>query len=181
MFGSKLVGDIFMEKEKIIIADKLILKSITDSDILSLKDIFTNEEVSKTYMVPKFNTLEDVIRLCERIKELSYASNRYVYGIYHNSVLIGLVNDVEILDNEIELGIVINPKYKGNGYATITLKEMINSLLRNGFNKVKTGVFDFNKASLKVMEKCGMTRLDTSEEILYNDKVINCVLFEICK
>lgn len=53
----------------------------------------------------------------------------------------------------------LNPKYWGNGYAT----EIAQSLVNFGFNefklhKVEAGVATPNHASIKVLEKIGMTR-----------------------
>ena len=96
-----------------------------------------------------------------------------------NNELIGFINDVEINNDEIELGFVINPKYKNNGYATEVLSEVIDVLFSIGYKIIKTEVFKENIASIKVMENCKMNRLNVLNKIEYRNNIYECICFEI--
>ena len=66
-----------------------------------------------------------------------------------------------------EAGYVINPDYQGRGYAT----EALNALLHFGFrelglNRIEARFMTENKASLRVMEKCGMSFEGVQRELM---------------
>ena len=168
-------------KKNVIYTDRLCLHSIDDNDLENMISILTNKEVSKTYMLPNFKNNQEVIKLFERLKVISNNLDRFVYGIYLKDTLIGFLNDVEIDNNKIEIGYVIDPKYKNNGYATEVLTVVIKELFEIGYTEVITGAFEENTASIRVMEKSGMTRLSNTDKIEYNGMVHNCVYFNKVK
>jgi RimJ/RimL family protein N-acetyltransferase len=91
--------------------------------------------------------------------------------------LVGFLNDVEIENGAIELGYVIHPRFQGNGYATEALGIAIGELFHLGFQAVITGAFRQNAASIRVMEKNGMTRIEKTEPIEYRGKTHICVYY----
>ena len=126
-----------------------------------------------------FKSREDAIKLFNRLKELSILNDRFVYGITLSDKVIGFINEVEIIDNTIELGFVIHPDYHNRGFATETLIASIQVLFNMGYTTIKTGVFENNIASQRVMEKAGMKRLPKTESIEYRGGTHNCFLYEI--
>ena len=162
-----------------IITERLCMRSIVDEDQEDICSLLTNEIVAATYILPDFKSKEEVIRLFLRLKELSSVKSRFVYGIALKGKIIGLINDVHINDETIELGIAILPDYHNKGYATETLKAAINALFDMGYSTIKTGAFETNLSSRRVMEKVGMTKLTTTESIDYRDSTHRCALYEI--
>ena len=160
-------------------AERLTLTSISECSINDMCDIFENKEVALTYMLPVFECKYDMEKLARRLIELSKDSARFVYGVYLDKKLIGFVNDVEIANSAIELGYVINPKFKNNGYATEALMASIKTLLDMGYNEVKTGAFIENLASFRVMEKAGMSKSDYTDQISYNGKMHTCAYYHM--
>ncbi|MBE5993916.1 MAG: GNAT family N-acetyltransferase, partial [Paenibacillaceae bacterium] len=138
---------------------RLVIRPYSDGDQEDMAALLMNEIVKKTYMISDFNTKEEAYSLFKKIQKLSYSDDHYEFGIYKDSQLIGWVNDVSNDTVKVELGYVINPKYHNNGYATEVLKAVIEDLFMRGYNEVITGTFDTNKASIRVMEKCGMKRI----------------------
>ncbi|MBR5173870.1 MAG: GNAT family N-acetyltransferase [Clostridia bacterium] len=159
--------------------ERLTLASISECSINDMCDIFENKEVALTYMLPIFECREDMEKLARRLIELSNDGERFVYGVYLDKKFIGFVNDVEIANSAIELGYVINPKFKNNGYATEALMASIKTLLDMGFNEVKTGAFIENLASFRVMEKAGMSKSDYTDQISYNGKMHTCAYYHM--
>lgn len=168
-------------KADILQTDHLCLRALSDRDGDAAIDLFMDREIAKTYMVPDFQSREEAAKLFETIKRLSVSQERFVYGIYLQDQLIGLINDVGIEENSIELGYVICPAQKGKGYATEALGAAIRELFRLGFSAVKAGAFLDNRASIRVMEKCGMTPTGEHEQIPYRGKVHACINYEIRK
>lgn len=166
-------------KPNILQTRRLRLQAIGCGDGRAVLALLTNEEVGKTYMVPAFPDRQSQWRLYERLRQLSLCPERFVYGIYLETQLIGILNEVETGESEIELGYAIHPDHKGNGYATEALRAAIDALLNMGYKAVHAGAFEDNAASIRVMEKCGMRRLPQTEEVEYRGELHRCVMFEV--
>ena len=161
-------------KRKEIKTERLTLGPITGRDRAEMKAILTDAEVSRTYMIPEFHSEEEVEELFTRYCRLS-ASERFVYGIFLHGKLIGFIHEVSVKEGEIELGYVISPAEKGKGYATEALRAAIAALFADGFRVVKAGAFEENGASLRVMDKAGMRRIDMTEEFDYRGQKHKCL------
>ncbi len=161
-----------------ILTQRLTLHALTDSDRDATVELLTHPKVGETYMVPDFQSREEAAKLFERLKKLSETEDRFLCGIYQEDCLIGLIHDVDIQGDELELGYVIHPDRWHEGFATEALTAAIEELFRRGYQVVRAGAFEENRASIRVMEKSGMTGLPKREEIEYRGKIHRCVFFE---
>jgi len=50
-------------------------------------------------------------------------------------------------------------------------------MFARGFSEVLAGAFEENLASMRIMEKSGMTRIEKTDEIEYRGKVHQCVYY----
>lgn len=157
--------------------ERLELKPLSDSDRDNMIELLTNNEIKKTYMLPDFESEEQAEKLFLRLKEGSLADKVYQVGIYLNGMLIGFANEVEREDDKIELGYMIHPEHHNQGYGTEMLKAMIEEMFARGFSEVIAGAFEENPASMRVMEKSGMTKLDKTDEIEYRGVLHKCVYY----
>ena len=164
-----------------IVTARLTLDVIREEDFDSLISIFKDETVSKTYMVPDMKCGDEETRLFTSLLNLSLRNDRYVYGIFLDKRLIGIINDTEIDGNTIEIGYALHPDFFSKGYMTEALNGLITHLFENGFDEIVCGAFDHNTSSIRVMEKCGMSRIDKTEEIEYRHKVHHCIYYSIKK
>ena len=153
------------------------LRILTDSDEAALLELLTNDRIRETYMLPDFSQREDAIPLARRLMQLSREKNRFVRGVEENGALVGFLNDVEIENGCIELGYVVHPVHWGKGLATAALKLAIDALFRLGYREVTCGAFEDNSASLRVMEKAGMQKLEKTDEIEYRGRLHRCVYY----
>lgn len=160
---------------------RLMLKPLSDDDGDALISMFKDDLVKKTYLVPDLSTEEEGVRLFERLKALSISEKHFVRGVYFGDRLIGFLNDTEIHDDRIELGYVIAPAYHNCGFATEALTAMIAYLFEKGFEEVTAGAFEDNLASIRVMEKSGMTQTKQKSVIEYRGARHNCVYYSIRK
>lgn len=159
----------------------ICLRTICQEDEQNLLDILTNNIVKQTYMLPDFDHREDALPLFRKLFTLSNDKTRYVRGIYRDGVLIGFINDVENEAGVIELGYVIHPDYHGQGYMTQALILAIGELFAAGYHEVITGAFEHNAASIRVMEKAGMVRIEKIDMIDYRGKTHRCVYYHTVK
>ena len=166
-----------MNKKPLIInTERLQLHAISSCEADNLIDILSDSEIALTYMLPKFQSRDEAYKLFERIMMFSI-TEKFVYGVYLNNHLIGLINEVDKDESQIELGYIISTKHKGNGYATEVLKHSIDALFDMGYSSVKTSAFEGNYASMRVMEKCGMKKCDFTESVEYNGIIHNCNVY----
>lgn len=157
---------------------RLKLKTLTRCDTPEGIRILMNESVAKTYMLPDL-TVQSATELFHRLCTLSQQNTHYIRGVYFNNRLVGFINDTEINDGQIELGWVIHPDYYNQGYATEAVSAAIKNLFARGFREVTAGAFEENKASIRVMQKCGMQLLDKTEEIDYRETTHHCVFYAV--
>ena len=165
-----------MIKEKII-TSRLIIKSFEEKNRRTLEELLLNDEIKKTYMIPDFNSKEELDKTITKLFDLSYSKDHFVRGIYLLDKLIGFVNDVDMGEDYIELGYVIHPLFHNKGYATEMLKDVIEELLKT-YQKVIAAAFSNNLASIKVMQKCGMEKIAREEYILYHGINHHCVYYQ---
>ena len=155
--------------------ERLELRPIVEGDREAMCALLTDDIIKQTYMLPDFPDADALERMFLRLCVLSEDESRFVAGIALNGGLIGFMNDVGMENGCIELGYVIHPAHHNCGYATEALRAAIGALFEKGFVRVEAGAFEGNTASLRVMEKCGMEKIDKTEPIEYRGKIYRCV------
>lgn len=161
--------------------DRLEIKPISPEDKESVLDLLTDETVGKTYMLPQYKSRAEAEPLFLRLVALSGDDSHFVAGVYLEGRFIGMMNETEIKDGQIEMGYAYLPAFYNRGYATEAFRGAIDYLFSHGFETVLAGAFSENPASLRVMEKCAMTRLDCTDEIDYRGVTHTCIYYGIKK
>ena len=151
------------------------LRAFQESDWPRLAMLATSAEVNKTYMLPDFESVEKARPLFDRLMAMSKDDKRYVRAMEENGEFVGFCNDVERSGDSVEIGYAMCPDIWGRGYCTAALKLAIADLFELGFNQVVAGAFVENPASLRVMEKAGMTPIDKVDDIEYRGRIHKCV------
>lgn len=165
-------------RNTILKGSEISLKVISLSDLNTLTDILLDSNVKESYMIPDMDK-NDVINFSKRLMDLSNNLDLFIYGIYFNDEIIGLLNQVDLKDLEIEVGYFISSKYWNKGYATIALKLAIDELFRIGYKRVMAAHFENNIASARVMQKCGMRKIEKIEELEYRGILHKCIYYAI--
>jgi RimJ/RimL family protein N-acetyltransferase len=160
---------------------RLTLGEIRDCDFDDMMSVLKNDIVAATYRIPDLDTREAELELFEYLRDISQREDRYLFGIFLDGKLIGLINDCEINDECIEMGYALHPDYHNQGYTTEAFSAVIKSLLSKGFTEIIAGAFEDNIASIRVMEKCGMKRTKITAEIEYRGKTHKCIYYSIKK
>ena len=163
------------KKKEVLKTKRLLLRLFHEEDRQEMVGILCNEEIKKTYMIPDFTDKKEAEALFERIMNFSRSDNHFVYGICFDNKLIGFVNDCEIKDSTVEIGYVIIPDYQNKGFATEAVQCCIDELWRIGFEHIRAGFFEENIASGRVMQKCGMHKMDLEEDIEYKGISHHCL------
>ena len=171
-----------IRKKPRIQTERLTIQPYSQQDADALVDLLTDPAVTSTFMVPEMGSRSEAEELVRKLIVFSQPDDtkHWEYGIYRNGNMIGFVNDCGIEGDEIEIGYVIHPQYRGHGYATEAVQAVIAELREMGFRKVTAGYFSENTASLRVMEKCGMQKTTMTDEEDYRGKHHICRYCEIC-
>ena len=167
------------EKTMWITTKRLTLKPFSDSDISALKELFENDEVKKTYMIPDFTDENAFMKTFTYLKKLSLDENGHTAGIFLGKELIGLFHKVDIHSDRVEVGYAIHPRFWNQGYATEALQAGITYFFKKGFSEVYAGAFKTNRASTRVMEKAGMKKTNMKASVDYRGKTYPCVYYSI--
>ena len=168
-------------KQKEIITARLRLAALRPQDRDDLIAMLTDGDMTATYMVPDLQTEAQKDGLFERFRQLTLSDGRFAYGIFSGGRLCGMIHEVDKDGGAVELGYFISSAEKGKGYATEALGAAITALFDGGFDTVRAGAFKENAASMRVMEKCGMTRTEKTEIISYRGKEHVCIYYGINK
>lgn len=163
-------------KKEQILTERLTLRPYRKEDKDRLVKMMRDPEITATFMVPDYTEEAQFCDLADKLIEFSRIEDttHLEYGVYLDGTMIGFVNDCGHDEEVIELGYVIDPAYKGRGYATEAVKAVINELRELGFKKVIAGYFEGNEGSRKVMEKCGMRPNGNSDEEEYRGRTYTC-------
>ncbi len=156
-----------------------MIRILTEADEAALTELLTDGQIKQTYMLPDFDRREDALPLARRLVGLSQEEGHFVRGICPEGTLVGFLNDVETEGRRIELGYVVHPRFWGRGYATAALKLAIRELFSQGWKEVTAGAFPENIASIRVMEKAGMLRMEKTEDVIYRGICRCCVYYSI--
>jgi len=159
--------------------ERLTLRPFSDGDREAMYALLTDSAVKETYLLPDFKSTEQLETMFRRFQTLSCDEDRCVAAIDLGGALIGFVNDVEIHDGRVEMGYVVSPAHHNCGYATEALRGVIAALFQRGFREVVAGAFESNPASIRVMIKAGMTRLDKTDNIEYRGRIHRCIYYSI--
>ena len=159
--------------------DRLVLKPMHSKSRDALTELLTDGSVGMTYMVPDFQSRQEAETLADRLITFSHKAGRHMAGIYLREALIGILHETEVSGDRIEIGYAVLPAYRNQGYCTEALKGAVEYLFAEGFREVLAGAFEENPASVRVMVKSGMRKLERREEISYRGKVHNCVFYSV--
>ena len=166
-------------KTSLLTTPRLILKDYTAADKDAMVDLLMNREITKTFMIPDFDSREQAETYFDRLLGFYTTGKHIEYGVYLDGKLIGFFNDCGGDEDEIEVGYVIDPAYKGHGYATEVLTAAISELFRMGYRRVVASFFEENIASCRVMQKSGMHLLDRTEDLDYKGQTKHCIFYGI--
>ena len=158
---------------------RLSVGQISEKDIPALMELLTDNTVKHTYMVPDFSSLAEVETSARRLMDRSKDPERYMAGIFLQGDLIGIIHDVMQKEDTVEIGYALLPAYYNQGYCSEAFRGVIRWMWQQGFRKVIAGAFEENKASIRVMEKCGMTLQPETEMIDYRGRQHCCVYYAV--
>lgn len=138
--------------------DKVVLRELTEADIPKLAEYANNEKVSINLRdaFPHPYNMDDAIRFVEMVNRQNPKTFFAIEYEGNYAGNISLVWGSDVYRKSAEIGYFIGEPFWNKGIAT----KAVRMITKFGFKKldivrIHTGVFEFNKASQRVLEKCG--------------------------
>lgn len=139
----------------------VVLRKLTKEDIPNLAKHANNEKVSINLRdgFPKLYTIENA----ESFIEIANSQNQTtIFAIEYQGNYVGnisLMIGSDVYRKSAEIGYFIGEPFWNKGIAT----QAVNLITEFGFKelniiRIHTGIFDYNKSSQRVLEKCGFTK-----------------------
>ncbi|MCK5450101.1 GNAT family N-acetyltransferase [Candidatus Pacearchaeota archaeon] len=157
--------------------DRLILKRNVP-DIELAKKIFeivdsNREHLGKWFPWEKLTLkIEDTMKYLFDTEKKTEEGEEVGYGIYLNNEYIGNIDLFELDEKgkSGKIGYWISSKFSGNGYMTEAVKILEKEIFKKlGLNRIQIKCDERNKASKKVIEKCGYVFEGKSREDEYSE------------
>lgn len=157
------------------------LRELTMEDMFRLAEFANNEKISINLRdaFPYPYTLSDAEKF---ISMVANQSPTEVFAIEYNGVYvgnIGLHKCSDVYRKSAEIGYLLDEKYWNKGI----MSHAVNLICEYGFReldivRIHTGVFDYNTASQKVLEKCGFVKEAVFRKSIYkNGKICDEVRY----
>ena len=165
----------FYQEDTVLETERLILRPLREEDAAAIfRNINSDREVLRFYLDRYLEREEDLdlkpmIEWCRK-------AQRYCFAVIlkETDEVIGMINQCSGPDKyfrNTEVGYAIGRKYWDQGYVSEALPVFIDLLFARGIHKVTASAMKENAASIRVMQKSGMTYECTrKEEVFYHDR-----------
>jgi len=159
----------------------VIIRPLKEVDAIRMVELANNINICENLRdgFPHPYTLEDAEVFISKFKDQTEAK---IFGVEYRGEYvgnIGLVQESDVYRKSAELGYFIGEPYWNKGIAT----KAINLVCEFGFNnldivRIHCGIYEYNKASQRVLEKCGFEKEGVFEKAIFKkDKLWNEVRF----
>lgn len=140
---------------------RLILRKMTRNDAADMFEYAKSEEVTRFLLWSPHESVEYTEEYLQYVQTQYRDGKLYDWAVVlkAENKMIGTCGFTHIdLDNSCgEIGYVINPAYRGHGYADEAVKRVIEfGFEKIDLNRIEARYIVGNEASRRVMEKCGM-------------------------
>lgn len=163
----------------------VILRPLKMEDAPKMAELANNEKISINLRdgFPHPYTLKDAE---EFINQFGQHNQMKVFAIEYNGEYagnIGLHTGEDVYRRSAEIGYFLGEPYWNKGIMTEAVRQMTAYGFKNlNIVRIHTGIFDYNKASQRVLEKCGFKKEAVLEKAIFkNNALWNEVRYALLK
>ncbi|UCG62199.1 MAG: GNAT family N-acetyltransferase [Candidatus Zixiibacteriota bacterium] len=143
--------------------DKINLRFITKGDALSIYQYAADEAISRYTHIPHPYNLDDAYDFVKLTQSDRKRKAAYHYGLENRETgqIIGMIGLIALfpMHRKAELGYWLAKPFWGRGIITEAIEKIVEfAFVTLKLHRVYAHVFPDNKASIRVLEKCGFTR-----------------------
>lgn len=157
--------------------EKIILRSLKDEDALALAQLANNKKIwlNVRDALPHPYMLEDAVFFINLIKD---EITPFSFAIEYDGAfcgMIGLTPQKDVYRLTAEIGYWLGEPFWNKGIVTKAVALITDYAFNElGFIRIHTGIFEYNIASMKVLEKNGYKKDGVFEKSIIKDgKIIN--------
>src|SRR5919106_5421429 len=147
----------------VITTDRLVLRWVSENDIDSLYEVFSDPQVMRYWSTPPYSTREDAVKLQQEIAAGNESNTMLKWGLAlrDSDRLIGTATLFNLnLDNgRAEIGYALGRAHWGKGY----MNEALRALVQHAFEvmdlrRLEADVDPRNAASIRTLERLGFQK-----------------------
>ena len=161
------------------------LQDITQTSLEEIQRLANNHAIAINLRdaFPYPYTIEDAATFLELAANGALGK---VYGVYDGDIFVGccsLIPQQDVYRLNAEIGYWIGEPYWGKGYATEVVKLLLNVAFEElNLSRVYAHIFEFNKGSMRVLEKAGFHKeAIIKSSIIKEGKIFDEHLYSIRK
>jgi len=158
-----------------LISDKIILRRLNAEDRLALASLINNKKIWDNLrdIVPFPYTIDDAVSFINFTKTEDPPTNFAIEYEGDLCGMIGLTRQPDVYKKTAEIGYWIGEPYWNKGIATEAVRLITAyGFDQLGFVRIHTGIFEYNPASMRVLEKNGFKKDGIFEKaVLKNGKI----------
>lgn len=157
--------------------DRLILRKFMDEDVFDVFEYSSDDETTNFLTWKSHKNIEETIF---SINNFLKKDGVFAIVLKSSKKVIGCIDLMIENDNKATFGYVLNKKYWRNGFMSEALLKIINIAFNEFSLDEVFGLCEIdNKASAKVMEKCGMIQISTLKNKQINNKIADYYKYSI--
>jgi len=163
--------------------NKLRLNQLTEDNRKGFSSLLQNDDVIRYCFDPlSAKDIEDSFQ--SRLADWSINSEHWLCLAVNEKTTGNFVGTngfrVNVKGSTLEVGFLFLPEYQGKGYATESLKGVLEYARILGFDAAIAHVTEGNSASCRVLEKCGfvVSRIDSCS-VSINNLLHNNIVYEV--
>ena len=152
---------------------RLKLTEVTDKDCLKLTEIINDKETNifLSELIGICDAPKGVQNLVNTFKKYQNQGEGYLWGLRLDKALIGFVGVID-LSYKPSIFYALHPKARHKGYMQESVLAIMNYLFRNNVcNQLSTEVKCGNTSSIKLLEKVGFVKLESSREKIWYESI----------
>lgn len=133
------------------------LRHFRDSDAERMAELANNPKIGKNLRdgFPYPYTVKDAKNFLKKYEDFHFFFAIEYHGVYVGNISLVPQDNVHI--KTAEIGYFLGEPYWNKGIMTTAVKLITGYGFKSGFARIHTGVYEFNPASQKVLQKCGYT------------------------
>lgn len=165
--------------------DKVVLRPLKKEDAPIMAELANNKKISMNLRdgFPDPYTLKDAEKF---IEQFGQHKQMHVFAVEYNGRYagnIGLHIEGDVYRKSAEIGYFLGEPYWNKGIMTKAVKLVTDYGFKNlDIVRIHTGIFEYNRASQRVLEKCGFKKEGVFEKaIVKNNRIWNEIRYALLK
>lgn len=165
--------------------ERLRLRALCDKDVSAFFKIRSDADNMRYIPRPLAQSEDEILEFIEVTEEMYQKGEglNFAIALKDTDVFVGTIGYYRIkwYAERTELGYILSPEHRGNGYVQEAVQEMIRWAFQElGFHSLEAIIDPRNTASINVVEKAGFIKEGhLKESDFWNGEYIDCLIYSL--